>query len=110
MPVGVSLSALTGNGLYDGLGTIAIGLLLVAVAAVLAIETKSLLLGESASSSAVTRIQAALMDTPGVERVIHMKTLHLGPEELLVAAKIAVRHDDSAAAVARAIDAAEARG
>ena len=107
--VGVSLSALTGNGLYDGLGTIAIGLLLVAVAAVLAIETKSLLLGESATPDAQRRIVGALVDGVGVESVIHMRTQHLGPEELLVAAKIAVRHDETAAAVAQAIDDAEAR-
>ena len=62
-----------------------IGLLLVVVAIVLAIETKSLLLGESATPAAQERIAAALAGTPGVERIIHMKTLHLGPEELLVA-------------------------
>ncbi len=107
--VGVSLSALTGNSLYDGLGTIAIGLLLVAVAAVLAVETKSLLLGESATPDAQRRIVAALVDGVGVESVIHMRTQHLGPEELLVAAKIAVRHDETAAAVAQAIDDAEVR-
>ena len=44
-----------------------------------------------------------------VQSVIHMRTQHLGPEELLVAAKIAVRHDDTAAAVAQAIDQAEER-
>jgi cation diffusion facilitator family transporter len=107
--IGVSLSAATGNSLYDGLGTIAIGLLLVAVAAVLAVETKSLLIGESATPDAQRRIVAALTEAEGVESVIHMRTQHLGPEELLVAAKIAVRHDDTAAAVARAIDDAEVR-
>ncbi|GAB4080354.1 cation diffusion facilitator family transporter [Modestobacter muralis] len=107
--VGVSLSALTGESLYDGLGTIAIGLLLVAVAAVLAIETKSLLVGESATPDAQRQIVAALVDGGSVQSVIHMRTQHLGPEELLVAAKIAVRHDDTAEAVAHAIDAAEAR-
>jgi cation diffusion facilitator family transporter len=107
--LGVGLSALTGNGVFDGLGTVAIGLLLVAVAAILAVETKSLLIGESATPDAQRRIVEALTGAEGVESVIHMRTQHLGPEELLVAAKIAVRHDDSAAAVARAIDAAEAR-
>jgi cation diffusion facilitator family transporter len=106
---GVSLTLLTGDGVWDGLGTIAIGLLLVAVAFVLAIETKSLLLGEGASKSAVAAIERALLAEPLVDRVIHMRTMHLGPEELLVGAKIAVNHDDSAADVARAIDAAEAR-
>ena len=107
--IGVSLSAVTGDSMWDGLGTIAIGLLLVAVAAVLAVETKSLLIGEAATPDAQRRIVDALTAADGVESVIHMRTQHLGPEELLVAAKIAVRHDDTAAAVARAIDDAEAR-
>jgi cation diffusion facilitator family transporter len=106
---GVSLTLITDNGVWDGIGTVAIGLLLVAVAFVLAIETKSLLLGEGANLDAVARIEAALLADDAVERVIHMKTLHLGPDELLVAAKIAVRASDSATDVARAIDAAEAR-
>jgi cation diffusion facilitator family transporter len=105
--VGVGMSLVTGNHYWDVAGTALIGLLLVAVAIVLAIETKSLLLGESASPEAQERIVTALAGTPGVERVIHLKTLHLGPEELLVAAKIAVTPTSSAAEVAAAIDAAE---
>jgi cation diffusion facilitator family transporter len=107
--LGVGLSAITGNSVFDGIGTIAIGLLLVAVAAVLAVETKSLLIGESATPDAQRQIVDALVDGAGVQSVIHMRTQHLGPEELLVAAKIAVRHDDTAAAIARAIDEAEER-
>ena len=107
--IGVSLTLITGNGVWDGLGTVAIGLLLVSVAIALGIETKSLLLGEGANRPAVSQILAALESEPLVERVIHMRTLHLGPEELLVAAKIAVRPDVSAADVARAIDGAEVR-
>ena len=107
--LGVGLTLITDDGTWDGLGTIAIGLLLVCVAVVLAIETKSLLLGEAATPDAVRRIEDALVADPSVRRVIHMKTLHLGPEELLVAAKIAVAPTDSAADVAAAIDAAEAR-
>jgi divalent metal cation (Fe/Co/Zn/Cd) transporter len=68
----------------------------------------SLLIGESALPEEVAVIRAAL-EQGDVERVIHLRTLHIGPDELLVGAKIAVAHDDSAAAVARAIDAAEAR-
>jgi cation diffusion facilitator family transporter len=105
--VGVGMSLITDNHYWDVAGTTLIGLLLVAVAIVLAIETKSLLLGESASLEAQERITTALTGTPGIERVIHMKTLHLGPEELLVAAKIAVAPTSSAADVATAIDAAE---
>jgi cation diffusion facilitator family transporter len=107
--VGVSFTLLTDDGTWDGLGTIAIGLLLVSVAVVLAIETKSLLLGEGATAEAVARIEAALVAHDSVLRVIHMKTMHLGPEELLVAAKIAVAPGDRAIDVARTIDAAEAR-
>jgi divalent metal cation (Fe/Co/Zn/Cd) transporter len=84
-----------------------IGLLLVAVAIALAIETKSLLLGEAASPEAVARIAGALTGTPGVERVIHMKTLHLGPEEVLVAAKIAVGPQANASEVSETINRAE---
>jgi divalent metal cation (Fe/Co/Zn/Cd) transporter len=73
----------------------------------LAIETKSLLLGEAASPQAVGRIRLALSGTPGVERIIHMKTLHMGPEEVLVAAKIAIHPAESAAEVAAIIDQAE---
>jgi len=105
---GVGLTLLTHQGRWDAVGTALIGLLLVAVAAVLAIEMNSLLIGESADPEAITAIEAALVGG-AVQRVIHMKTLHLGPEELLVAAKIAVGPQESAAAVAEAIDAAERR-
>jgi cation diffusion facilitator family transporter len=105
--VGVGMSLITDNHYWDVAGTAAIGLLLVAVAVVLAAETKSLLLGEAAAPESQRAIEAALVGTPGVERVIHMKTLHLGPDELLVAAKIAVTASASAAEVAETIDAAE---
>jgi cation diffusion facilitator family transporter len=106
---GVSLTLMTGDGTWDGIGTVLIGLLLVAVAIVLAIETKSLLIGESATREHVAQIEAAIMDGGGIERIIHMKTLHLGPEELLVAAKVGVSAAASASDVAAAIDAAEER-
>ncbi|MFE3070707.1 cation diffusion facilitator family transporter [Streptomyces sp. NPDC059247] len=106
---GVGLALLTGNGVWDGIGTLCIGLLLILIAVVLAVETKSLLLGESAGIEEVRKIEAAVVDGDTVTRLIHMRTLHLGPEELLVAAKIAVRHDESATEVAEAINAAETR-
>ncbi|MEV7129926.1 cation diffusion facilitator family transporter [Streptomyces sp. NPDC093260] len=106
---GVGLALITGDGVWDGIGTLCIGVLLVAIALVLAAETKSLLLGEAAGVDVVRQIEDATVDGESVTRIIHMRTLHLGPEELLVAAKIAVRHDDTAAEVAAAIDAAEAR-
>ncbi|MGA5129233.1 cation diffusion facilitator family transporter [Streptomyces olivoreticuli] len=106
---GVGLTLATGDGVWDGIGTLCIGILLVLIALVLAAETKSLLLGEAAGPEQVAKIRAAAVDGDTVTRVIHMRTLHLGPEELLVAAKIAVRHDETAVGIARAIDASEAR-
>ncbi|WFB09154.1 cation diffusion facilitator family transporter [Streptomyces sp. LX-29] len=106
---GVGLALLTGDGIWDAIGTLCIGTLLVLIALVLAAETKSLLLGEAADAEQVAKIREAVVDGESVTRLIHMRTLHLGPEELLVAAKIAVPQEDTAADVARAIDAAEAR-
>ena len=106
--VGVSLSWATGDGRFDGAGSIAIGLLLVTIAIVLATEMRSLLIGESASADQQAAIRTAIADGPEVERIIHLRTLHLGPDELLVGAKL----DFAAAAVdvlAPAIDTVEAR-
>jgi cation diffusion facilitator family transporter len=103
----VSLSLITENLYFDVVGTAMIGVLLVVVAVTLAIETKSLLLGESATPEAEQRIRKALDEQPGLDRVIHLKTMHLGPEELLVAAKVAVRPGTSIEELAAAIDAAE---
>jgi cation diffusion facilitator family transporter len=105
---GVSLTLLTGNGLWDAAGTAMIGLLLVAIAVVLAIETKSLLLGESATRQHIRLIEEAI-GADNATQVIHLKTMHLGPEELLVAAKISVGRSDSGQEIARLIDAAESR-
>jgi cation diffusion facilitator family transporter len=107
--VGVTLAVITGNGVWDGAGSLAIGALLAVVAVILAMETKSLLIGESASTEVERAIVAALEAGPGVERVIHLRTLHMGPESLLVAAKIAVRGSARAGTVAAGIDAAEQR-
>ncbi|WAH97997.1 cation diffusion facilitator family transporter [Arthrobacter sp. MMS18-M83] len=104
---GVSLTLITGNGLWDAAGTGMIGLLLVAIAVVLAVETKSLLLGESATKEDNARITEAI-ESDGT-RIIHLKTMHLGPEELLVAAKISVGAADTGQAIAKAIDDAELR-
>jgi cation diffusion facilitator family transporter len=107
--LGVGLATLTGDGIYDGLGTVAIGVLLVVIAVILAIETKSLLLGESATPEDQRKIIEALENGSPPLSVIHMRTLHLGPDEILVAAKVAVQHDDTAAGIAGAIDEAERR-
>ena len=107
--IGVSMTLVTDNGRWDAAGTAMIGLLLVVIALVLAVEMRSLLLGEGATPEAVVRIEAALTGTPGIGSIIHMRTQHLGPDELLVGAKIAVDGAVSAADVARIIDAAEQR-
>jgi cation diffusion facilitator family transporter len=106
---GIGLAELTGDGAWDGGGSVAIGLLLALVAAVVAVETKSLLIGESASPEALQTIVNALEDGPELEGVIHMRTVHLSPDSLLVAAKVAVRGDEPAAKVVRGIDIAEGR-
>jgi len=104
---GVGMTLITGDGIWDALGTAMIGVLLVAIAIVLALETKSLLLGESATKADVVRISGAL-EADGT-RIIHLKTLHLGPEELLVAAKISVGAAATGAEIATVIDDAERR-
>ncbi len=105
----VILSAVTHNHRWDGAGSLAIGVLLAVVAVVLATEMKSLLIGESAGPAVEAAIVAAIQAGPEVDCVIHMRTLHLGPETLLVAAKIGVMHDESAASIAAGIDAVERR-
>ncbi len=107
--LGVGLTLLTGNGYWDVAGTAAIGVLLVVVAVILAVEMSSLLIGEGANPDDARRIDQALRSEPLVERVIHMKTLYLGPDELLVAAKVAVAASTSASDFALAVNAAEAR-
>ena len=106
--LGVGMAELTGDPIWDGIGTCAIGALLIAVAIILVIETKSLLVGESAAPVQVRAIEEALVGE-GVERVIHLRTMHLGPEELLVGAKLAMPAGTPLQQVAAAIDAAEAR-
>jgi cation diffusion facilitator family transporter len=106
---GVSLAWGTGDGIWDGAGSLAIGLLLACAAAILAVETKSLLIGESAGAEVERQVVAAIEDGPEVEQVIHLRTVHVGPDSLLVAAKIAVRPTDTAAQIAAAINVVEAR-
>jgi cation diffusion facilitator family transporter len=107
--VGVTLSEVTGDGRWDGAGSFAIGSLLIVIAVFLSVEMASLLVGESAVPAQQEAIRAALDSEPAVDRVIHLRTLHVGPDQLLVAAKIAVGSADTAAEVAAAINAAEAR-
>ena len=104
---GVGLTVLTHNGIWDAIGTLAIGGLLVLVAIILGIETSSLLIGEGASADDTSLIRDALEVVVGKGGVIHMKTLYLGPDELMLAAKISVGKDASGADIAETIDAAE---
>ena len=101
---GVGLTWATGNPVFDAIGTICIGVLLVLVAIVLGIETKSLLIGEGATVEDTTKIRDAINAQPQVESLIHMKTLYLGPDELLVAAKVAFARTKKLAEVAAAIN------
>lgn len=106
---GVGLTVLTGDPIWDAIGTLAIGALLVLVAVILGAETSSLLVGEGATADDTEKIESALGSTRGVNSIIHMKTLYLGPEELMVAAKIAVDVDITGKDIAAIIDDAEAR-
>lgn len=105
---GVSMTLATGDGRWDAVGSAAIGVLLVVIAVFLAIEMHSMLIGESALPAHHDAIEASLCGE-GIDRVIHMRTMHLGPDDVLVAAKVAVTATDSAEEVAAAINAAEAR-
>ena len=104
---GIMLTVVTHNPIFDAYGTLAIGALLIAVAVILGIETSSLLIGEGASADDVALIRDALEVVVGKGGVIHMKTLYLGPEELMLGAKIAISKDASGADIAETIDAAE---
>ena len=104
---GVTLTLVTHNGVWDAVGTALIGLLLVTVAVILSVEMKSLLLGEAASPEHVRTIEAAIEGSPGIDRIIHLRTLHIGPEELIVAAKVAVGRADSAETIVDTINVAE---
>ena len=106
---GVTMTVVTGDGRWDGIGALAIGSLLLVIAVFLALEMSSMLVGESAVPEQTEAIKAAIESEPLVESVIHLRTLHTGPDEILVAAKIAVRTTDSGAQIADAIDGAERR-
>jgi cation diffusion facilitator family transporter len=107
--LGVGLTLITGNPLFDALGTLMIGLLLIVIALVLGMETKSLLVGEGANPADHDLIVDAISGTPGVVKLIHIKTLYLGPDELMVAAKIALAADKTIRDAAGDIDEIERR-
>jgi cation diffusion facilitator family transporter len=107
--IGIGVATWTNEPRFDALGSVAIGVLLVVIAFVLATEMRSLLLGESATDEILHKIKGALLDGSKARCLIHMRTTHLGPEELLVAAKVAFDAALAFAEVAQEIDAAEAR-
>lgn len=104
----VILTLVTHDPLWDGLGTVSIGVLLTILAIVLAVEMKSLLIGESAEGSVQDAIRRAIEAEPAVERVIHLRTQHLGPDELLVGAKVGFLGELSVPELAEAVDRVEA--
>ena len=104
---GVSLTVLTHNPIFDAYGTLAIGALLILVAIILGAETSSLLVGEGASADDTALIRDALEVVVGKGGVIHMKTLYLGPEELMLGAKISIAKNATGEDVAETINAAE---
>lgn len=105
---GITLAVITGDGRWDAAGTIAIGALLVVISITLSQRMRSLLIGESADNGTLLQIEAAIEREPLIERMIHLRTMHLGPDQLLIAAKVAVRGSESMAHVAQAINRAEA--
>ncbi len=107
--IGVGMSVVTGTGLWDGIGSTMIGMLLLVIAVFLSLEMSSMLIGEGAIPEEQEKIRAALEAGDDVERIIHLRTLHVGPDDILVAAKIAVDGADTAAEIVEAIDAAERR-
>jgi cation diffusion facilitator family transporter len=107
--LGLALAEITGNPRFDAIGSIAIGILLGIIAITLVVEMKSLLIGEAASPATVAKIRQAMESCDKVERVIHLRTEHLGPEELLVGAKLAFHPDLDVRGLAIAIDDAEVR-
>jgi len=106
---GLTMAEVTGQPRWDAVGSIAIGVLLVVIAIILAIEMKGLLIGEAASDDDVEAIQSTITSTPLVNSIIHMRTMHLGPDDLLVAVKVDYDHSLDVPALAAAIDDTEAR-
>jgi cation diffusion facilitator family transporter len=107
--VGVALATVTGDGAWDALASIAIGFLLMAVGLVVNRETQSLLVGESATPDVVASVRQAIAVTPGVKAVVDLRTIHVGPDDLVVAAGILVDPARDAAALAGSIVDAKAR-
>jgi cation diffusion facilitator family transporter len=100
----ITTAEVTGDAVWDGVGTLSIGVLLVCIALMLSVEMKGLLIGESASPADQQKIAAAIEVEPSVTHLIHMRTEHIGPDELLVGAKIELVGGLSMAEAAEAVD------
>lgn len=107
--LGVGLTVITGNGLFDGISTIAIGVLLIAVAFIIGFEVKSLLVGEGAGDEDLEKIESALLASSDIDRIIHMKTLYLGPDEFMVGAKVSLAPERTMREVSVIVNLAERR-
>ncbi len=107
--LGVGLAQVTGNPRFDALGSIAIGILLGNIAWILAVEMKSLLIGEAASPETQATIERLICEDPSTERLVHMRTQHMGPDQLLVTARVEFAAALGFQALAEAIDAIQAR-
>lgn len=105
--IGVGLYAITGNVLWDALGTLSIGVLLIVIASFLTVEMKSLLIGEAAQQMHIDAIRSAVAANPNVVRIIDIRTQHIGPEELLVAGKVEFAAAMTAAELAASINQVE---
>ena len=105
--LGVGVAYLTGDSRFDGMGSIVIGVLLGGIALLLSFEMQSLLIGESADIDVEKQIHQALSGSSDVRRVIHLRTVHLGPDELLVAAKLEFDAGLTVAVLCERIDEAE---
>lgn len=107
--VGVTVAAITGDSRWDAYATISIGVLLVLIAAVLVYEMKSLLIGESARGPMRAKIVEAIEGSESVIQLLDLRTQHIGPDQLLVAAEMKMNPALDTEGVAVAIDAVEAR-
>jgi cation diffusion facilitator family transporter len=106
---GLLLSQLTGSGVWDGVGSIVVGVTLFGVAFFLARKTKHLLIGQSVTPAQRARMMQIVEESPGVHALVHLRTMHLGPEEVLVGMKIALGDDTAARDATQIIDVIEAR-
>jgi cation diffusion facilitator family transporter len=107
--IGLGLAEITGEPRYDAVGSIAIGILLCVIAVILVIEMKGLLIGEAASPATIRSIEEAFQGSSKVQKVIHFRTQHLGPDELLVAGKLSFERNLDVPALAEAINEVEHR-